>query len=151
MNRAGSGERGVTIVELLTAMVIAGIVLTLGMTAYRGVLKSFLYKSRAAAGVSAAVIAKKRIERACGRFVKIDRCTEREMSGLDGSDHPATLRFTGSVLMDGKDTVAALEEFGFSLREERKAAGNLVAVLLWEGTLPKGGWIGGAVAVRRGL
>ncbi|MBN1575037.1 MAG: prepilin-type N-terminal cleavage/methylation domain-containing protein [Chitinispirillaceae bacterium] len=143
---------GVTLLELLIAITIAGIVVTLGFAVYGNIVTLFSRQSRAADDLRSTILMKKRIDQSCSRISVLHRCTDREVSGINSStDSVVILRCAGNTLFDGHDTIAAgLEKFAFSLVEDKKDARNRNAVLLWEGVLVKtGDWIGGAVALKR--
>lgn len=145
-------QHGVTLLELIVAITIAGIVTTLGFTLFGYVTKNFSQQTRSVERLRSTMLAKKRIDRAIGRISTLVRSTEREVCGIDGTlDSLITCRYSGTALLAGDDTIATgLGAFRFSVVEERHGAGSSEAVLLWNAELAASGdWIGGAAIVRK--
>lgn len=142
---------GYTLIELLVAIVIAGIVITLGFTVYGNMVKGFSRQSAAAADLSSTIIVKKNIDRVCRRLAVLKRFSENEISGTSAeNDSSITLQVKEKKLLSGNSTIVrGLESFAFSLEENRKDLTDNRVVLLWEGKLENGNWIGGAMAVRK--
>ena len=144
-------QTGTTLIELLIALAIAGIVVSLGFTVYSKVTKEFSFQSRTADALRETILAKKKIDIACGKFAGIRRCSEREITGFGQLNNTVlTLRFNNGYLLSEEDTiVSGLKGLTFSLIEKDGKKGEK-AVLLWEGTLAgSGGWIGGGRVVSR--
>lgn len=140
---------GFTLLELLVAITVTGIVTTLGFTFYLNFTALFNRQGKTAARLCNAVIVQKRIEQTCNGFSRIDRCTEHEVSGVETSGgRSRRIRYSGTALIDDNDTVATdLSMFRFNLAENRADRFDRNAVLLWEGTLVDGEWVGGATVV----
>jgi prepilin-type N-terminal cleavage/methylation domain-containing protein len=142
---------GLTIIELLVAISIAGIVMTLAFAAYGNLLRGFSLQSKTANKVRSSILARKRIDRACNGLSVIHQCSEREIAGINAANNQTvTLRYAGTALLEGDDTICTnLENFAFTLEENGKDKSDRKAVLFWEGVVKKGGWIGGATVVRK--
>jgi len=140
---------GFTLLELLVAITITGIVVTLGFAFYLNFTALFTRQGQTAARLCNTVIVQKRIERVCNGFLRIDRCTENEVSGIAASTGCSrNIRYSGTALIDNDhDTVATnLCMFRFTLTKNRADSFDRNAVLLWEGTLVGNEWVGGAAA-----
>ena len=155
MNRNECCRRhGMTVVELLVAIAIAGIISTLCFVVYGNTVRMFSRQRHAAVDLQSTIIVKKRIERACGKFKSVRHCTEWEISGsIYDNDSSLTLRFRDGVLFDNNKTVASgIKTFSFSLVENTGDPTDRTTVLLWEGIVAGSDhWVGGAVPVRKSV
>jgi hypothetical protein len=145
-------SKGVTMLELLIAFTIAGIVTSLGFTLYTAITKSLRHQSGTAEALCSTILSKKQIEQACNRISVLSKWSEREITGIDKmTDSTITLCYTGNAFYCRNSKIAiGFDTFVFSLLENRKDPSDRNAVLLWEGCMSKNGnWIGGAVVVRK--
>jgi prepilin-type N-terminal cleavage/methylation domain-containing protein len=144
-------QKGTTLIELLVALVIAGIVVSLGFTVYTTITRQFQRQSREAEALRNAILIKKRIDNACRKIAVLKRCNERELSGTDQTgDSTRTVRYRNGSVFSATDTVTSgFKEFVFSLAEDSKKK-NSMAVVLWEGVIAESGqWVGGELTVGR--
>jgi prepilin-type N-terminal cleavage/methylation domain-containing protein len=145
-------RQGVTLLELVVAISIAGIVLVSVFFSYGNLAGLFSRQSRTADDLRTTIIIQKRVERLLYPLAVINRCSKHEVEGFEAATgNPVLIRLSGHCLLKGADTaVSGLGTFEFDLKEPTGSRDpRHTAVLLWEGATIAGGWVGGAATVER--
>ena len=144
-------QSGTTLIELIIALVIAGIVVSLGFTVYGNITRQFHTQSNNTESIRSKIIVKKQMNRVCSMLSVVDYCSEREVRGVDEiTDSIVKIKFHDGSVFHGADTVVTgVKQCSFELMEKKRSSDNKKAVLQWEVVCEKSGWIGGTVVVNK--
>jgi type II secretory pathway pseudopilin PulG len=134
---------GMTILELVVAMSIAGIVVGLVMSSYLNITKGFFIQINKSAQVMQLSVYKKQIDRLVGTIGEVVSVRDASIDyKTSESDTVHTIHFEKNVLKRDTVTVARnVDGFLWSLVQPNLKSGR--AVLCWEARVGNG-WIGGA-------
>jgi prepilin-type N-terminal cleavage/methylation domain-containing protein len=140
--------KGITLLELLVAITIASIVLSLAFFSFTRLNKDFFQLSNHSVKVQDMVVAKAQVDAVMKKIKNIKTFSENRVEYMccnNDSVHVLEIKlgklFNDAVIVNGKINNVKFSMTGDSLKKQ---------ALLWEGTVEKNGWIGGAVEVRRG-
>lgn len=146
--RKGAHQSGMTILELVVAMAIAGTVISLVLGSYLNITKGFYLQVNKSAQILQMAALKKQIDKNIGAVGVVISVRE---TALDYQDKEAgalhTMSFGNAMLKKDSLIVAGhLEKFAWSLLQPSTGPGK--AVLYWEAYIGNG-WIGGATEVAK--
>jgi Tfp pilus assembly protein PilE len=136
------------LVELLVAIIVAGIISVMAFTFYTNVVKGYWLHDKRSEAVKEAIAARIIINR---RFSTVDKVVSCRKDGFDyvkaNEDTMRTIKFAPKALMDNNDTILKnLTTFSTSIAlPAQKQQGR--GVLLLEAETNNGNWVAGATAV----
>ncbi len=132
---------GYTLLELIIAISIAGIVMTLALAMFTDMGKWFRSQNKQAEKVQEMIVTKKRIDQALKEISVIQNYTEKYLEyNKEGSDSLITLWVNEGVLYSGSEQICSnIKEFAFNYQ--------IRDLLFWETELKLGGWVGGVVVL----
>jgi prepilin-type N-terminal cleavage/methylation domain-containing protein len=138
---------GVTIIELLVAMSVSAIVITLSFTVFSDLLKGFMFQKSRAQTSGDMIVAKKQIDGCLAGIISIKEYSDKAIACMKADvDTFVAIRFVkDSLCIENKAVCRKLKDFTFTLI--KKDAGPWT--LLWNAHLKHGDWFGGAVSGRR--
>lgn len=143
-----SHSAGTTLLELLVAIVVAGIISVLAFTFYSNVVKGYWLHDKRSESVKEAIAARIVLHQ---RFSAIDKVVSCRKDGFDyvktDEDTIRTIKFAPKALLDNNDTILKnLSTFSTSIAlPAQKQQGK--GVLLWEAETNNGNWVAGATEV----
>ena len=149
-SRNNNSSSGVTLIELLVAMVVSGVVISGAFMLFVNVSKGFWFHKNNAEKVREMVVAKKKIESAIATLGKVETFTSNSFSAWStNGDSLIDVRMTGDTLYASKKPIAGgLSTFTVQIIQKNATTQNSIAILQWEAEMKKGGgWIGGSRAV----
>ncbi len=135
---------GYTLVEMMVAVSMAGIVSILIMGAYTGLFKGFEIQAGNAAEAQAMILGKKQIDRMMRSLRSVTEVSPRGILGANDRDSIINISYVKGVLSDGIQSVS-LDSFSCMVKKTEYPDGP--AYLIWDATVPGGKWIGGAVGI----
>ena len=135
---------GFSLLELIVAIAIAGIVMTLAFTVFTDAVKGFRFQSSHAENIRKMLITKKRIDKLFSNISSVESWTEYSMKyKKDESDSVFTIRFSNEKLFSDNSLICEnMKSFKFDLKDDKSGNKQL---FFWEAVLNKGNWIGGAL------
>jgi Tfp pilus assembly protein PilE len=147
MKKAKYNSSGVTLLELLTAIAITGIVIGLIFATYTNFTRGFYRQVNKAGQVRHMLLVKKQIDNGLADIAVVTSIGEKNIDYQSyKSNTPHSIRYNAGAL--AKDTaILAAGLSGFSCSLERDAIDSTRAVLVWEALIGNG-WIGGGREVR---
>lgn len=137
---------GMTILELIVAMAISGIVVSLIFASNLNVTKGFLLQINKSARIMQMSILKKQLDRIAGKVGVVISVRETAMEYQDkDTDSLHTISFSDCTLKKDSFIIGKnLDGFAWSIQQPILSSGK--AVLYWEASIGNG-WIGGATEV----
>jgi prepilin-type N-terminal cleavage/methylation domain-containing protein len=138
-------SNGLTLIELVVAMVASSLVVSLVLASFVNINKGFHFQMAKVTQIQNMVVAKKRIDKAVSEMAMITSVHFRQIDYATGiSGRPRSLRFAGDTLyQDSSVVVNGISDFSWRL--ERPDTSSR-AVFVWE-AVAAGSWIGGAAEV----
>jgi hypothetical protein len=139
-----SSRPGVTLLELLVAIGVSIIVVTLSFTVFSDLLRGFVFQKNRALSIGEMVLAKKQIDQCLSDIAFIKECTDRSITcKKNDADAFVTIRLLkDSLCVGNKAACRQLKDFTFSLVKKSRVG---PWVLLWNAQLKKSNWFGGAI------
>ena len=146
-NTMNVNRRGATLLELLIAVAVSAIVVTLACVVFIDLYKGFFLQMRRTEAIQETVTAKKQIEHCLLGIESIVQCSDNRLTcTLSGRDSASVIQFLhDSLCVNGKAACMKLAAFSFVF--EKKSDGPWV--LLWNARLAKGAWFGSAIGEGR--
>jgi hypothetical protein len=140
---------GVTLLELLIAISVTMIVITLAFGVFTDIFKGFWFQKNHAKQVREMVVAKQWIESGLKNITRIDQSTDKSISFYrSNSDSLMTMQFSGDSVCLGKQKLCrGFSEFSFELIRKNDSPNR--RMLFWHGILKQDGWIGGAIEIEQ--
>jgi prepilin-type N-terminal cleavage/methylation domain-containing protein len=138
-------KSGYSLIELLIATVVAGIVASLAFMVFTNLQKDFRFQNSHAERVREMILTKKKIESALSHIEKVKSYTVTSVTyNQNSSDSICIIQFKNGSLLNGSSEVCKkLSKFRFEFVESQDDNLTKKSLLLWEGELERGGWIGG--------
>lgn len=132
---------GFTLLELIIAISVSGIVLTLLLAVFTDVGKWFALQNVRADTVRKMLITKKKIDRELFKMDYIHSWSaERVTFGINSYDSSIVVDVRNGVMHRNTEQICSgLKKFEFEFYQNK--------ILFWESELESGGWIGGAVVL----
>jgi hypothetical protein len=132
---------GTTLLELLVAVAVSAIVITLSLTVFSDILKGFMSQKSNAQTAGDIIVAKKQIDAGLSGMVSIKECSDKSLTCIKGdADTLVEIRFAkDSLCIDNKAICRKLKDVTFTLVKKNPEG---PWVLLWNAHLKKGGWFG---------
>lgn len=138
--------KGITLLELLVAITIASVVISLAFFSFTRLNKDFFQLSNRSIKVQDMVVAKAQVDAVMKKIKIVRTISEKKIEYVccnNDSIHVLEVRqgklYDDAVIVNGKVQNLKFSVTGDSLKRQ---------ALLWEGTVEKNGWIGGAVEIK---
>lgn len=141
-------RHGATLLELIIAMFIAAVVITLSLTVFSDILKGFLFQENQARITREMMETKWKIESVLSDIASIQTSSANSITCIkNGNDTSVTIEYKNDTLyIDKKNICNNLKAFIFSFKKKVNYGSW---VLLWDAQLKSGRWFGGAAGERR--
>jgi prepilin-type N-terminal cleavage/methylation domain-containing protein len=141
------GQAGFTFLELLVAISVAAIVVTLAFRFMQDTTLGIRMQGKRVNGAEKMMTAKKMIESVTNRMQAVISTNSSEVDfKMFGSDTVHEMVFKGdSLVVDNRSLCKGIRKINFELDDTKKGK----SVLYWEGEMSSGNWIGGAVGFGR--
>lgn len=138
---------GFSLLELIIAISVAGIVTTLALTAFTDIFKGFKLQNSRAERVREMIITKKKIEQIFTNISSTVSWTDYSVRyKTEGSDSVITVQYkNGSLFKDNTIICDNLKSFKFDKREHGSSRNEL---FFWESVLLNNGWLGGVFSTK---
>jgi len=149
-------EFGTTLIEIIVAVVIAGIVFSLIMAFYSNTIKGFWTSTNNSENVKESIVTKMKIEKAISEiengvvvsWQKDEVVYNKNQDVGIGLDSVVRIRWQQNAILKGNDTLATnISAFDFNLETNITVPGVTKGLLSWEATVRTNGWVGGAGSV----
>jgi len=138
---------GVTLLELLVAVTVSAVVITLSYTVFSDVLRGFMLQKSRDQTAGDMIVAKKQIDGCLADIISVKECSDKAIACMKADvDTFVAIRFVkDSLCLGNKAVCRKLKDFTFTLI--KKDVGPWA--LLWNAHLKDGNWFGGAAYGRR--
>jgi prepilin-type N-terminal cleavage/methylation domain-containing protein len=140
-------DTGFTFLELLVAISVAAIVVTLAFRFMQDTTLGIRMQGKRVDGAEKMMTTKKIIESVTNRMQAVISTNSNEVDfKMFGSDTVHEMVFKGdSLVVDNRSLCKGIQKINFELDDTKKGK----SVLYWEGEMNSGNWIGGAVGFER--
>jgi hypothetical protein len=139
---------GATLLELLIAMVVAALVISLSFISFSGILNGFLFQNNRAVAAREIMRAKLTIETALSGISSVQSVSDNSVTCTEKyGDTPGKIFFVNdSIHIGGRSIYCKIKNLKFSLFKNTNYGSW---VLLWDAQYQDGKWFGGAIGERQ--
>ncbi|MBD3422069.1 MAG: hypothetical protein GF398_18305 [Chitinivibrionales bacterium] len=138
-------QAGMTLLDLVVAIVVAGILVTLVFGVYLNVTRGFRSQTKAARRVEEMILTKDKIAAAMSRVSTLKGYSGRRIEFYSSSsDTLHGLHFkSNTLLLNNEIAAGGLKSFQFDIENNDNRA-----LISWDAEMSTGAWLGGATVVK---